>query len=69
MMVANLIGGGCVGKRNIGDGGRGRSNSGGRGTVHHGNFFQRGGGETRGAGQDEVRREGRRRDVMVTMAM
>ena len=55
MVAANLIGGGCVDKRNIGDGGRGRRNSGGRGTVHHGNFFQTRRRRDEGGGGDRVR--------------
>lgn len=36
---ANLIWGGWFSERNIGDWGRSRRNSGGSGTVHHGNFY------------------------------
>lgn len=36
---ANLIWGGRFSERNIGDWGRSRRNSGGGGTVHHGNFY------------------------------
>lgn len=36
---ANLIWGGWFSERNIGDWGRSRRNSGGGGTVHHGNFY------------------------------
>ena len=42
---ANLIWGGGFSERNIGDWGRSRRNSGGGGTVHHGNFYSGGSDE------------------------
>lgn len=63
---ANLIRGGRFSERNIGDWGRSRRNSGGGGTVHHGNFYS-GESDERQRTRMWVGRRGNRND-MVTMA-
>lgn len=64
---ANLIWGGRFSERNIGDWGRSRRNSGGGGTVHHGNFYSGVSDERQRTRMSAGRRGGDRND-MVTMA-
>lgn len=64
---ANLIWGGRFSERNIGDWGRSRRNSGGGGTVHHGNFYSGVSDERQRTRMWAGRRGGDRND-MVTMA-
>lgn len=64
---ANLIWGSRFSERNIGDWGRSRRNSGGGGTVHHGNFYSGVSDERQRTRMWAGRRGGDRND-MVTMA-